>query len=113
MYPTTEAMALASLQVPLWCRASAAIAETHADAVVALICWRRWEWVAVCRRRRLLWLIRVATNATEDAVDEKVTALPTLTTAAADGFAPSPHVVGSTGPSTEGVAARSSAGSAA
>ena len=57
------------------------------------------------------WLVRVATNATEDEVDEEVAATPSSITAAADGSAPSPHVVGSTGPPTEGVAAQSTAGS--
>ena len=57
------------------------------------------------------WLIRVATNAAEDAVDEEVAAMPSSITATADGSAPSPHVLGSTGPSTEGVAAQPTAGS--
>ena len=53
-----------------------------------------------------LWLIRVATNAAEDAEDEEIVAMPSSTAAAADGDAPGPPEEGPTVPSTEGVAAQ-------
>ena len=58
-----------------------------------------------------LWLIRVATNAAEESENEELAAMPSSTTAAADGTASNPPEGGSTGPSTEGVAAQSTAGS--